>query len=93
MAHLRSLPTPVDGYGLLHTDLHHGNFFVDEGRITAFDFDDIGYNWFASDIAVLLLRAISFPPKPCADVVAFGHSFLNDSVTCSSSLPSTRSRT
>jgi Ser/Thr protein kinase RdoA (MazF antagonist) len=78
MAHLRSLPTPADAYGLIHTDLHHGNLFVDEGRLTAFDFDDIGYNWFASDIAVILMGAISFPPRPCADVAAFAQSFLSD---------------
>ncbi|WP_088042788.1 phosphotransferase enzyme family protein [Bacillus sp. EAC] len=42
-------------YGLIHSDLHLHNFFVnDEGEITAFDFDDLQYNYFISDIAIVL---------------------------------------
>lgn len=43
-----------DSYGLVHCDLHHGNFFVEDGRINAFDFDDAVYHWFAYDIAIPL---------------------------------------
>jgi amicoumacin kinase len=39
-------------YGLVHGDLHHGNFFVEESKITAFDFDDCCHHWFAYDLAV-----------------------------------------
>jgi len=48
----RSLEQPADAYGLVHADLHHGNFFVQESTITAFDFDDCCYHWFAYDLAV-----------------------------------------
>jgi Ser/Thr protein kinase RdoA (MazF antagonist) len=51
---LRSLPRERDGYGLCHADLHHGNFFVDGGRLWVFDFDDLAHHWFAYDIAVVL---------------------------------------
>ncbi|MGE5672930.1 MAG: phosphotransferase enzyme family protein [Mycobacterium leprae] len=76
MAQLAQLPTPPDAYGLLHTDLHHGNFFVDQGRITAFDFDDCGYNWFANDIGVLLICALDYPPRKAEEPAAFATLFL-----------------
>lgn len=46
---MRLLPKEKEHYGLIHTDLHRGNFFVDDNRITAFDFDDSCYQWFSYD--------------------------------------------
>ncbi|UCD63846.1 MAG: phosphotransferase [Candidatus Zixiibacteriota bacterium] len=54
MKYLRSLPTPPDAFGVVHEDMHHGNFFVDDGRITVFDFDDCQYHWFAADLSIPL---------------------------------------
>lgn len=56
LEHIRSLPKPVDAYGLIHCDLHFGNFFVDlpGQKITLIDFDDCAYGWYVMDIAVLL---------------------------------------
>ena len=51
---LRKLPEDRDGFGLIHTDMHQGNFFVDGSHITVFDFDDCCYKWFLSDIAIAL---------------------------------------
>ena len=52
---LDSLPKDDDCYGLIHADIHQGNFFVDENdNITIFDFDDCHYHWFAYDLAVPL---------------------------------------
>ena len=63
IARLRRLPRTRDVYGLVHADLHRGNFFVDdEGRITVFDFDDIEYSWFMNDIAIVLFYA-RFPKR------------------------------
>lgn len=63
IARLRELPRDRSVYGLVHADLHSGNFFVDEaGRITAFNFDDIEYNWFMNDIAITLFYA-RFPKR------------------------------
>ncbi len=42
--YLRTLPKGIDEYGLIHQDLHGGNFFVDDaGNMTIFDFDDSQY--------------------------------------------------
>lgn len=58
-----SLPVNKDNYGLIHIDVHKGNFFVDNGKITLFDFDDCQYCWFAADIAIVLFYAV---PHDCA---------------------------
>ncbi|MDH4157450.1 MAG: phosphotransferase [candidate division Zixibacteria bacterium] len=55
---LRQLPQDVDSYGLIHSDLHHSNFFVDDGELIALDFDDCHYDWFANDIAMPLFYAL-----------------------------------
>ena len=59
MAHLKALPTDRDSYGLIHSDLHHGNFFVNDGSLTVIDFDDCQYSWFAFDIAIPLFYALT----------------------------------
>lgn len=55
------LPKCKDSFGLCHRDLHHGNFFVENGVIFAFDFDDCGYDYFVQDIAMAVYYASSFP--------------------------------
>jgi Ser/Thr protein kinase RdoA (MazF antagonist) len=69
LAHLHGLPKDRDSYGLIHVDVHGGNFFVDdEGQITLFDFDDCQYAWFAYDIAMALFYAISHDCVSAEDV-------------------------
>lgn len=51
---LKQLPTTPDVYGLIHADLHPHNFCFADGKITAFDFDNAEYAWFAKDIACLV---------------------------------------
>ncbi len=54
LARLRRLPQDSQSYGLIHQDVHGGNFFVDRGRITLFDFGDCIYAWFVYDLAMVL---------------------------------------
>lgn len=55
MEWLGNLDRSPECFGLIHCDMHHGNFFADdEGRITAFDFDDSVYHWLAYDLAIPL---------------------------------------
>ncbi len=51
---MRSWPVDKDSFGIIHGDMHHGNFMSDEGRITVFDFDDCHYCWFGFDIMIPL---------------------------------------
>jgi Ser/Thr protein kinase RdoA (MazF antagonist) len=50
---VNAMPASLESYGLIHADLHYGNFFGSEtGEIAAFDFDDATYHWFSYDLAV-----------------------------------------
>lgn len=51
------LRTPKN-FGLIHNDLHQGNFFVEAGQLRIFDFDDCAYNWFAQDLAASIYHAL-----------------------------------
>ncbi len=53
---IKRLETGRDSYGLIHTDIHHGNFFWDNGKITIFDFDDCAYKHLISDIAIAVFH-------------------------------------
>jgi Ser/Thr protein kinase RdoA (MazF antagonist) len=57
--YLRALPKDRDSYGLIHVDVHGGNFYVNDGQVTLFDFDDCQYAWFIYDIAMALFYAIA----------------------------------
>ncbi len=59
LAYLRALPKDQETYGLIHFDVHPGNFFMDAaGNITLFDFDDCNYSWYMNDIAIVLFYNI-----------------------------------
>jgi len=60
IAYLKELPKDTDSYGLIHTDIHFGNFFVDNNKLTIFDFDDCSYKWFISDIAIAIFYLTAF---------------------------------
>ncbi len=60
---LASLPKSKDTYGLTHTDFHQSNFYLHNGDIYLFDFDDCGYTYFVNDIGITLYYALSYPFK------------------------------
>lgn len=45
-------------YGLIHGDFNIGNFFVNNGEITIFDFDECQYSWYIEDVAVALYYTV-----------------------------------
>lgn len=57
---INRLPKNNLNYGLIHTDIHMGNFFVSNHELTVFDFDDSAYMHFVSDIAIALFYYIVF---------------------------------
>ncbi|WP_180953689.1 phosphotransferase enzyme family protein [Bacillus sp. T33-2] len=63
-------------YGFIHNDFHQGNFFVHDGKITAFDFDDCAFSWFANDIAVSFYHAFWQGMSVRPDHVEFGTEFI-----------------
>ncbi|MFC5650676.1 phosphotransferase enzyme family protein [Paenibacillus solisilvae] len=54
MDDLKNLSHNADSYGLIHGDINVGNFTVNDGAITMFDFDECQYSWFVEDIAIQL---------------------------------------
>lgn len=64
IAELRELPTDRDAFGLVHTDAHFWNVLDDAGRLTLIDFDDCAYEWFASDLAIVLFYVAIDPLAP-----------------------------
>jgi len=63
MEHLNQIPKHTDNFGLIHTDIHMGNFFVKNKELCVFDFDDCAYMWFVSDIAIALFYYIEFSAR------------------------------
>ncbi len=57
---LASLPINEDSYGLIHSDLHHGNFFINNSdEMVVFDTDDSHYEWFIYDITIPLFYSLA----------------------------------
>ncbi|WP_157950981.1 phosphotransferase enzyme family protein [Peribacillus acanthi] len=76
---IRGLTKNKDTYGMIHSDLHLGNFHYHEGKLYLFDFDDCSYHFFASDIAIPLYytcMARGFSEKEGMD--DFGAEFLKN---------------
>ncbi|RIW29595.1 hypothetical protein D3H55_18530 [Bacillus salacetis] len=77
---LHSFTTNRDEYGLIHSDIHLGNFFYHEGEIHVFDFDDSSYHWFSSDIAIPLYYSTwgKMGKSSLEERSAFGEEFLTN---------------
>jgi Ser/Thr protein kinase RdoA (MazF antagonist) len=73
---LRQVPERPDQFGLIHNDLHPGNFHLFEGKLVVFDFDGLVYHHFASDIAIALYYAIGWD-KSSNNKTLFAETFLN----------------
>ena len=71
-----TLPKDQDSYGLIHQDAHGANFFVHEGQITLFDFDDCVYGWFIYDIAMVFFYELMWRVENQEVVEKFTSAFL-----------------
>ncbi len=62
MEEIKQLPKTRDNWGLVHSDVHQGNFFVtDDLDIIVFDFDDSMYMQYAQDIAMVMFYGLLVP--------------------------------
>lgn len=56
---LKGLPTEAVDFGLIHDNLHFANFLIQpEGQVTIIDFDDCGYGWYSTDVAMALFDVL-----------------------------------
>jgi Ser/Thr protein kinase RdoA (MazF antagonist) len=60
------LPRTRGSFGVIHSDMHQGNIFIDGEKVTIIDFGDSIYGWFALDIAVSLCHALWWDGKDSA---------------------------
>jgi Ser/Thr protein kinase RdoA (MazF antagonist) len=67
-ADLRAYGTGPETFGLIHADLRLANLMVDGDRLTAIDFDDCGFGWWAYDLAAALSFIETDPRLP--DLIA-----------------------
>lgn len=56
----RAGQTP-ENYGIIHADLHFGNFLVHEGQVSIIDFDQLGRGHYCYDIAFTLTELLDEP--------------------------------
>lgn len=63
-ARLHAYGTGPQVFGLIHADLRLANLMVDGDRLTAIDFDDCGYGWWAYDLASALSFIETDPRLP-----------------------------
>ncbi|GAE37276.1 phosphotransferase enzyme family protein [Halalkalibacter akibai] len=52
LTEVKALSKNETNYGLIHTDLHSGNFHYTGSSLEIFDFDDCAYHFFTHDIAI-----------------------------------------
>ncbi|PFD38531.1 aminoglycoside phosphotransferase [Bacillus cereus] len=60
MDEIKALPIEKETFGLMHGDIHPGNFHYDGKELTIFDFDDTAYNYFIHDLAMVLYYSVLF---------------------------------
>lgn len=75
---IQKLEETSDNFGVIHSDIHPGNFFYHDGEIHVFDFDDSMQFFFLSDIAIPLYYSVWWKHrKEKLEVRSeFGESFL-----------------
>jgi Ser/Thr protein kinase RdoA (MazF antagonist) len=67
-AQLSAFGTGPEAFGLIHADLRLANLMADGDRLTAIDFDDCGFGWWAYDLAAALSFIETDPRLP--DLIA-----------------------
>ena len=50
---MRHLPRDADAFGLIHADIHVGNYHLHDDEIWLYDFDNCVESWHAADLATL----------------------------------------
>ncbi|MEL6659653.1 MAG: phosphotransferase, partial [Bacteroidota bacterium] len=74
----RSYDRSKENYGIIHYDIHHGNYLLvgEEKKLVLFDFEMASKSWYANDIACVVYYAKHFPPARDED--GFEDRFLNE---------------
>ena len=62
---INQLPKTKENYGLIHYDIHHGNYLLTQqnSELRLFDFEMTCNSWFINDISTVLYYANHFPKQ------------------------------
>ena len=60
-AGLQKIPENASSFGLIHYDLHVGNFLFQDGQANMIDFDECGFGFYLFDVAHILFEFIGQP--------------------------------
>ena len=77
LSSIERLAKQKNNYGLIHNDLLEDNLHLHEQSITAFDFEDFCFNWFANDIAVAFFYPVCFGIQDRIKQQEYGKYFLS----------------
>lgn len=55
---MKNLPQNNNNFGLIHADLHAGNFFCKDNELYIFDFDDSCHHWFLYDLTIPVMSIL-----------------------------------
>lgn len=59
---IMTLSVSASNYGLIHYDIHHGNYLLKEdGKLEVFDFELCCQSWYVHDVATVLYYASTHP--------------------------------
>ncbi len=58
------MPRTAESFGLIHYDLHPGNFLFDGSQARMLDFDECGHGFYLFDLAHLLFEFMEHPRAP-----------------------------
>lgn len=59
---MMTLPAKAANYGLIHYDIHHGNYLLlEDGNLVLFDFELCCQSWYIHDVATVLYYACTHP--------------------------------
>jgi amicoumacin kinase len=72
---VKDVPLSEFQYGLIHADVYQDNFFLANGKLLLFDFDNCEYGHYISDIAIALYAALWRLPNE-AHSLQFSERFL-----------------
>ncbi len=86
---LRLLPSDPDCFGLIHGDIHSGNFLLQAGQPWLFDFDDCHRGWFNQDLALILYYIVGAQPAQDPAYVAYLTRHLREGYSAVRSWPET----
>ena len=73
---IEQIPKTESNYGLIHNDLLEDNMHINEGIITAFDFEDSCFNWYVNDIAIAFFYPVCFGTFGLKNQQEYGDYFL-----------------